>query len=242
MKIDVVVANPPYNKDAYLSFVEFGHQLAQECSLFITPAKWQAKGGKDNEQFRKDIVPYMSKIVYYPETTDIFDIREVSGISYYLCDKNIHDKAYTKVMINKQILLSTNNNFIETFKNVLANELVHNIINKTSVTKSIDSSMNFTRGWFLTEPDYGDSTVKEVKVFGGKGGKLVITGYKDKSEIKHVEQVDKYKVCTNHMAGNMELDQNGKTLGLTPMSILKPMEINFGGYYCIKTFGIGHIN
>ena len=88
MHIDVVVGNPPYNNDIYIPFVEMGHSLASTCSVFITPAKWQAKGGEKNEQFRQNIVPHMSKIVYYPNCSDIFLIGEQSGISYYLIDKN----------------------------------------------------------------------------------------------------------------------------------------------------------
>jgi site-specific DNA-methyltransferase (adenine-specific) len=91
MKIDIVVGNPPYNKDIYLDFVENGHKIAGEYSCFITPAKWQAKGGDKNESFRKNIVPHMSKIVYYPDCTDVFAIAETSGVCYYLTDKNKHD-------------------------------------------------------------------------------------------------------------------------------------------------------
>jgi site-specific DNA-methyltransferase (adenine-specific) len=47
MKFDIVVGNPPYNKDAYLDFVTMGHHLADKYSLWITPAKWQAKGGQE---------------------------------------------------------------------------------------------------------------------------------------------------------------------------------------------------
>jgi type I restriction-modification system DNA methylase subunit len=61
MNFDVVVGNPPYNNDLYIPFVELGHSLAKECSLWITPAKWQAKGGDANDNFRKNIVPYMKK-------------------------------------------------------------------------------------------------------------------------------------------------------------------------------------
>jgi site-specific DNA-methyltransferase (adenine-specific) len=236
MKIDVVIGNPPYNNDIYIPFVEMGHSIASTCSVFITPAKWQAKGGKKNEAFRQNIVPHMSKIVYYPDTTEIFDIREVSGICYYLIDKQINNTALLKINIHKQKLLSTNGMYINSSKKALVDKNTANILDKLKLYNKIPNNMNFTRGWFLTEPDYGDNIKKEVAVYGGKGGKLVITGYKNKSEIKHLEQLDKYKICTNHMAGNVELDNNGQTLGLTPMSILKPMEINFGGYYCIKVF------
>ncbi|MCF2676838.1 Eco57I restriction-modification methylase domain-containing protein [Pseudoflavonifractor phocaeensis] len=93
MKFDVVIGNPPYNNDIYLDFVTLGHNLASKYTCMITPAKWQAKGGEKNEQFRKDIVPYMSKIVFYPCVTDIFDITSVGGITYYLISKEKADKV-----------------------------------------------------------------------------------------------------------------------------------------------------
>lgn len=99
MKFNIVVGNPPYNNDAYLDFVKAGYQLSTQYSTFITPAKWQAKEGYKNEQFRETIVPHMSKIVYYPDCVDVFGISELGGISYYTIDKNnIHD---TKDIINK---------------------------------------------------------------------------------------------------------------------------------------------
>ena len=83
MQFDVVAGNPPYNNDAYLDFVTMGHLLARKYDLWITPAKWQAKGGQKNEDFRANIVPYMSKIVYYPDANDLYDIAEVDGISFF---------------------------------------------------------------------------------------------------------------------------------------------------------------
>lgn len=96
MKFDVLVGNPPYNKDIYLDFVTMSHQLASICTCMITPAKWQAKGGEKNEDFRANIVPYMSKIVYYPDCTDVFAIGDPGGISYYLIDKH---KTYKEKFI-----------------------------------------------------------------------------------------------------------------------------------------------
>lgn len=83
---------PPYNNDVYLDFVTLAHQLSSQYTCMITPAKWQAKGGEKNEKFRRDIVPYMSHIVYYPNCSDVFEINDCSGISYCLIDKDIHDK------------------------------------------------------------------------------------------------------------------------------------------------------
>lgn len=97
MEFDLVIGNPPYNNDLYLDFVTVAQHLSSKYTVMITPAKWQAKGGKKNEDFRKNVVPYMSKIVYYPDCCDIFTISEWDGISYYLIDKvNVYKEHYIK--------------------------------------------------------------------------------------------------------------------------------------------------
>lgn len=96
MNFNVVIGNPPYNKDAYLDFVTQGHQLAKDYSVWITPAKWQAKGGAKNEDFRQSIVPYMREVVYYPDCLDIFAIQDASGITYYLIERNRQEKCVIK--------------------------------------------------------------------------------------------------------------------------------------------------
>ena len=73
-KFNNIIMNPPYNNDIYLDFVTLAHKIASDTVVAITPAKWQAKGGAKNEDFRKNIVPYMSKIVCYKYSRDIFDI------------------------------------------------------------------------------------------------------------------------------------------------------------------------
>lgn len=91
MKFNAIIGNPPYNNDAYIDFVTKGHAIATDYSLWITPAKWQAKSGQKNEAFRQNIVPHMKKIVYYPDCGDVFDIRLQGGVAYYLCNKKVHD-------------------------------------------------------------------------------------------------------------------------------------------------------
>lgn len=100
-KINNIIMNPPYNNDIYIDFVTLAHDLAKDAVVAITPAKWQAKRGQKNEDFREGIVPYMSKIVYYPEETDVFDVRSACGISYYLIDKNIHKEKYIYNISNR---------------------------------------------------------------------------------------------------------------------------------------------
>lgn len=97
-KFNNIIMNPPYTNDMYLDFVTLAHKLATDNVVAITPAKWQAKGGAKNEQFRKDIVPYMSKIVYYMDESNVFMIKTAGGICYYLIDNSIHSgkKVFNK--------------------------------------------------------------------------------------------------------------------------------------------------
>ena len=122
MTFDVVIGNPPYNPgDVYLDFVTKSFDMITKYNsnkqdneidrhgyiVMITPAKWQAKSGERYDLFRKNIVPYMSKIVHFQEEGDVFNdgknstIRETGGICYYLIDtakryeyKEIENKSY----------------------------------------------------------------------------------------------------------------------------------------------------
>ena len=114
MRFDCAIGNPPYNNDMYLEFVTLGHKLAKQYDVWITPAKWQAKGGKENKAFRRDIVPYMREIVYYPDCIELFGISENSGITYYIVTKEVHDekdiinKAYYQPLVNSEIKRTLN--------------------------------------------------------------------------------------------------------------------------------------
>ena len=129
MKFDVVIGNPPYNNDLYLDFVTLGHQLSTKYTCMITPAKWQTKGSNKNERFRRDIVPYMSKIVFYLDAGDIFDIREMDGITYYLIGHVKHDN---KTIVNRCTRNINFNNIVE--RKLLGTDSLNNIGN-TLVTK-----------------------------------------------------------------------------------------------------------
>ena len=96
-QINNIIMNPPYNNDMYIDFVTLAKNIATESTVAITPAKWQAKAGEKNEAFRKDIVPYMNEIVYYPYCKDIFDITCHGGITYYLIDKQKHNNSKLSV-------------------------------------------------------------------------------------------------------------------------------------------------
>ena len=130
MRIDVVIGNPPYNNDMYIPFVELGHQLSTKCSVFITPAKWQAKGGNKNIQFRKRIAPYINKVVYYKDVKEVFDIGEPDGVSYYLIDKNnVHNTKLVRNNCSNKVFKSDWEEHTEKELILLPNKII-GIINK----------------------------------------------------------------------------------------------------------------
>lgn len=163
MTFDIVVGNPPYNRDDYLDFVRFGNKIAKRYTCMITPAKWQGKGGERNEAFRKEIVPYMSKIVYYPEATDIFDIQECDGLTTYLINSIKQDRTY---VVNKSDDIVAFND-AESYKtNVISNVSLLNkansIIQKIGSLQKINTSTNKKDEYFVAESErYGWGTERK---------------------------------------------------------------------------------
>ena len=95
MKFDVVVGNPPYNRGMDLDFVNKGFDLCEKYCLMITPAKWQTAEADQRVtsnmsygEFRGKLVPHMSKVVFYPDCKDVFDIYQTDGITYYLLERS----------------------------------------------------------------------------------------------------------------------------------------------------------
>ncbi|WP_235223264.1 Eco57I restriction-modification methylase domain-containing protein [Oscillibacter valericigenes] len=94
MKFDVVIGNPPYNKGMDLDFVDMGFELAEQYTVMITPAKWQTAEANQKVvskmsygEFRKELVPHMSHVCFYPDCVDVFDISQTDGITYFLLSK-----------------------------------------------------------------------------------------------------------------------------------------------------------
>lgn len=217
----------------------------------ITPAKWQAKGGQKNEDFRKDIVPHMEKVVYYPETTEIFNIREVSGISYFLIDKNINNNKQVKINCVRNNSINSNFECHDEIGLSLQNRNILKIIGKVGQLgegfkqslyvkntdfgeKSIMGQLGFKRQVFVGEQDRGNSQIPSNYVEVMQGNKCV--GYKKKSELFTTLKLDKYKVTTSVMAGNIYLDDQGKTLGIVPCNIIGPNQVPKGSYPVLMYF------
>ena len=132
MKFDVVIGNPPYNKGMDLDFVNLGFDLSKQYTVMITPAKWQTAEANQRVvsemtygEFRKKLVPHMSKVVFFPCCKDVFDIYQVDGVTYYLLDKAVHDKVK---IVNRCIDIAAFNGEVE--RSIIQGESLVNIGNE----------------------------------------------------------------------------------------------------------------
>ena len=212
---DVVVGNPPYNNDIYLDFVTLAQAIQTQNVCMITPAKWQAKGGPKNEAFRKEIVPYMSKIVYYKDSTDVFGIEEWGGISYFIVDKVQQTAKSVKVICNKNKSLQSDGfeKHIETELKLLPNKVIE-IIDKCCVSGVLKIHMKQCE---YTNQDERGHSKGEIPVM--QSGNIV--GYLDGAELKTVNGLEMWKISITRMIGAIGLlDNNGKTLGSAALAII----------------------
>lgn len=212
VKFDVVIGNPPYNNDLYLDFVFLGYKLSSKYVCMITPAKWQAKGGIKNETFREEIVPHMSKIVYYKDCKDIFDIAEPDGITYYLANKNDQDTHEINYICSKNAIFNTGIEHKYCTDNVLIPKNICNIIDKVNSNKGLSDIMCYITAMSLA--DYGKDTYSEGDisiVCGDKG----FSGYSQCNKLT-LEQKNKFKCyihCMTSSGSGSLFDSSGNAIG-----------------------------
>lgn len=157
MKFDVVVGNPPYNKGMDLDFVNRGFDLCDKYCVMITPAKWQTAADDQRlasktinyKEFREKLVPHMSKVVYYPDCVDVFNVSQSDGITYYILDKNnkykeciVVNKSTQQKLINTTVKRSINNR--ETLWNI-GNDVVKRLGEYSSFKfKPMDNKLRYS--------------------------------------------------------------------------------------------------
>ena len=259
-KFGVVIGNPPYNNDAYLDFVTKGHQLSSNLTCMITPAKWQAKTdakvGKDgidkNIQFREEIVPYMSDIVFYPDSHDIFDIGEHGGISYYIINKEKQPEK--KVTIKcKNDNFNAESEIHDEINTTLLNRTVLSIIGKAGTLgggfkqslyvkntdhgeETIEGTLGFKRQTFVNEQDRGEALKKLGYVEVMQGEK--VCGYKKISELYTTEKIDKYKIITSILVsgGSSYMNERGEFSRYFNSYIIGPNQVPKGSFPVIRYF------
>lgn len=205
VKFDVVIGNPPYNNDIYLDFVTLGDQLASKATCMITPAKWQAKGGEKNEAFRKNIVPRMSDIVFYPDARDVFDIDMSGGITYYLIEKNktsgtrISCGGRSEILTNWTPEMGTDLDYIDIVEKIIMHRDSSGELDFRSITNAQDRRFIPVKSYF-TSRNFGDvSEDISSKYFMWSSARCIrVPEY----IFKNTVDMDKFKVYCNHNINN----------------------------------------
>lgn len=169
MRFELIIGNPPYNNDIYIDFVTDAHKLSSEFVCMITPAKWQGKSGEKNEQFRKDIMPYMSKVAYFPDCGDIFTIGDVGGISYYLISKKANDACEILNRCNTNSIINGKTAYRSLIKGLSC--YCDSIINKIANCHKFKIDDTFRKyNYMITTPPAIGGTKGESSFLFGKTG------------------------------------------------------------------------
>lgn len=234
MKFDLVVGNPPYNKDAYIDFVLKGHQLATKHSLWITPAKWQAKGSDErNKTFRSDIASCISKIVSYKLSYDVFDISE-PGVCYYLVDKQ--PCQHWLCCVSKTCSHFCSDYELRDDSNlVLIPDKLLSIINICSGHPLVDR-LEFSFSKYIGNTDRGyDECTSDTDLQVVQGGK--VCGFIPYDSLRSTDRIDKYKCYTNVIVGSASfLGDDGRALGMNVVHIAMPYQVPKGSFTCLMYF------
>lgn len=238
MQFNVVIGNPPYNNDLYLDFVTLAHTISTDYTIMVTPAKWQAKGTQANINFRKQIVPYMSHIVFYRDATEVFNIQEWGGISYYLIPKSIHNKKLIKSVCGSNASLNTEFEEHSEQVPILLPLSILSILNKIhSINNtSLLDIISIKRQEFIGEQDRGEQvkpSTNSIEVI--QGNKLV--GYTSIDKLKTTENLRKWKCTTAILTGSLcSFNENGQALGIGKVWVLSPNQVPKGSFPILKYF------
>jgi len=141
----------------------------------ITPAKWQTAADDQRlasktinyKEFREKLVPHMSKVVFYPDARDVFDIGLKGGISYFVMDKDEHEKCTVINKMKNQPIF----NSIEV-RDIRGAETLLNIGNE--INMALKNTRKFIFNSVNTNLKY--LVVNSNKVIGAKGNCFLTDG------------------------------------------------------------------
>ena len=127
MVFDVTIGNPPYSNGADIDFIDLAYDRSLKYICLVTPAKWYTAEGNQRissnnsyESIRTKIIGEIFKIIFYPDSRDIFNIYQIDGITVFGLRKNKDKSKHIKVINRCQHQKLYNN---ETYRDKLIGSL-----------------------------------------------------------------------------------------------------------------------
>lgn len=200
-KFDLVIGNPPYNSDLYLDFVLQAQELSKDKVVMITPAKWQAETTSKTKSIKNSILQYASKLVYYPECKDVFDIHMDGGISYFILNKEVS----SSIMIG----MCKGNVYRECNMCVSDVDMLdldaNSIFKKVKCSGTFNSIVSSSNSVCIPKKSYFCS-LQPTEIKEGTGD-FYLTNKNNRvrlsnSDVKHLDEVCNYKVYCIHVNAN----------------------------------------
>lgn len=243
MIFNTIIGNPPYNWGQDLDFIYKSHDISSQVCM-IVPAKWQgtdetAIGSSDitYTAFRKEIVPYMEYVVFYPNSQDVFDIAVGGGISYFCLRQTKPEKQYKKTICKTNKHIASDWEEFNTF----------DIDNLSLYSNTITELVEKCKGHQILLEKFKHTMYvadnKDKIPFSNNSDDIAIIsndsvlGYVKEDDLYTQLGLHKYKVILNCMRGGAtDFDSTGKIYGLNKLLVAKSRQVGGGNYYVLKFF------
>ena len=186
MELNIVIGNPNYNKDEYLKFLKLGHNIAEDNTCMIVPAKQYFNINRvESEKLWLDLKQYISEVIYYQCEGEVFNICLPSGVAYYLLQKDTINRLRIENKSNK--FNAFNNECVEFIKLNIFNIKALRIIEKVIKIREQNTNKNF-ESLKVENIDisntYKCSTRKQAYIMGGSSNKSRGMFYYDNTYLK----------------------------------------------------------
>lgn len=243
-KFDVVVGNPPYQKNAmgknkntlipiYPDFMDVA-EILSNIYVFITPARWIFNTGRTPKDWNEKMLNDQHiNVIWYPEDSKTFKNVGIRG-GVVITERNTNKQAGLNGMFIRNPLLKTILTKVEKIEKSKKYLSISDIIlrgyklNKDSKGKKYKLDTNA----FIKFPELfkEDQTENTYEILGLEDLKRVVK-FIDKDKVAYTSYIDKFNVLYPKASGSGQFGEF-----LAPFSIGKPNTITTNTFLNIGEF------
>lgn len=244
MNFDIIVGNPPFQKEVggirpkeiYSDFIIKSLQLKPNICSLITPTRWYNGSTPNMIRVRGILLSeHTSNIIDFQKAEDVFENTQISGgVSYWVWSKNKKVEACTvRHIVHDKVSI---------FQEKLNSEIFIRYKEGLSILEKVRSKNEFT----LDGTAYFWKTFNNIHINDkfNKNGKLKFKSkddtisYLDEEniELDIIGLLDKYKVVTGAMTPGGGVQKADKYTVINTPRIIEPNEVFSDYYYTLGVF------